>query len=85
MNKCALKEDTLWYMQRKLFGILSWLDSEMPQKQQLYVWTSALYVLLELLPITIVFIIIIFFDVPITSGAANRFVLFFQVVETLQV
>ena len=43
-----------------------------------------LYVLLELLPITIVFVIIIFFDVPITSGAANGFVLFCQVVETLQ-
>ena len=43
-----------------------------------------LYVLLELLPITIVFVII-FFDVPITSGAANGFVLFCHVVETLQV
>ena len=43
-----------------------------------------LYVLLELLPITIVFVIIIFFDVPITSGAANGFVLFCQVIDTLQ-
>jgi predicted outer membrane repeat protein len=43
-----------------------------------------LYILLELLPITFVFVIIIFFDVPITSGAANGFVLFCQVIDTLQ-
>lgn len=44
-----------------------------------------LYIILELLPITIVFILIILFDVPFTSGAANGFVLFCQVIDTLQV
>ena len=44
-----------------------------------------LYILLELLPITIIFVIIILFDVPVTSGSANGFVLFCQVIDTLQV
>ena len=44
-----------------------------------------LYIILELLPITIIFIFIILFDIPFTSGAANGFVLFCQVIDTLQV
>ena len=44
-----------------------------------------LYILFELLPITVMFVIIIFFDVPFTSGAANGFLLFSQVIDTLQV
>ena len=44
-----------------------------------------LYILLELLPITLTFIIIITFDVPFTSGAANGFLLFSQVISTLQI
>ena len=44
-----------------------------------------IYVLLELLPITVMFVIVIIFDVPFTSGAANGFLLFSQVIDTLQI
>ena len=52
-------------------------------KNENYIYGPALYIILELLPITVLFVIIILFDVPFTSGAA--FVLFCQVIETLQV
>ena len=42
-----------------------------------------LYVITEILPITILFIILIVFDVNLTSGAANGFIFFAQVVTVM--
>ena len=44
-----------------------------------------MYIAMELLPITLLFVIILVFDIPFTSGAANGFLLFSQVIETLQI
>ena len=43
-----------------------------------------LYILSEIVPVTIVFLVIIFFNVPFTSGLVHGFIFYCQVVEALQ-
>ena len=44
-----------------------------------------LYILSEIVPVTIVFLVIIFFNIPFTSGLFHGFIFYCQVVEALQV
>ena len=43
------------------------------------------YILSELVPLTILFVVIVTFNIPLTTGAANGFILFAQVVDLLWV
>lgn len=43
------------------------------------------YILSELLPLTVLFIFVIYFDVSVTSGSVNSFILFVQVLDFFQV
>ena len=43
------------------------------------------YILSELLPLTLLFIFVIYFDVSVTSGSVNSFILFAQVLDFFQV
>lgn len=47
-------------------------------------WGFLLYILSEILPVSILFIIVIVFNIPFTSGAVNGALFFFQVVNTMQ-
>ncbi len=48
-------------------------------------WGWLFYILSEIVPVTIIFLVIIFFNIPFTSGLVNGFIFYCQVVETLQV
>lgn len=43
------------------------------------------YILSELFPITVVYVIVIVFNISFTSGSANAFIFFSQVIDTLEV
>ena len=43
------------------------------------------YILSELFPITVVYIIVVVFNISFTSGSANAFIFFSQVIDTLEV
>ena len=45
----------------------------------------ALYITSELLPLTILFLVVIFFDISFTSGAASGFIFFAQVTDSLSI
>ena len=61
------------------------LDFRCKENNGLCNWGWLLYILSELLPVTLVFIVIIFFNISFTSGLVNGFILYAQVVEWLHV
>ena len=48
-------------------------------------WGLLFYILSVIVPVTILFLVIIFFNIPFTSGLVNGFIFYCQVVETLQI
>ena len=44
-----------------------------------------LYIVLEILPITVFFVVVLVFNVRFTSGAINGFIVFAQIIETLNI
>ena len=48
-------------------------------------WGWAFYILSELIPITIIFLVVIFFNISFTSGPLNGVVFFMQVVDTMKI
>ena len=48
-------------------------------------WGIVLYILSEIVPATILFLIVILFDIKLTSGALNAFIFYTQIFETLKI
>ena len=48
-------------------------------------WGIVLYILSEIVPVTILFLLVILFDIKLTSGALNAFIFYTQIFETLQI
>ena len=48
-------------------------------------WEIVLYFISEIVPVTILFVIVILFDIKLTSGALNPFIFYTQIFETLKI
>ena len=48
-------------------------------------WGVLFYILSEIVPVTIIFLIVMFFNIPFTSGSLNGFIFYTQVVEAFNI
>ena len=48
-------------------------------------WGIVLYILSEIVPVTILFLLVILFDIKLASGTLNAFIFYTQIFETLQI
>ena len=55
------------------------------KKEKYCSWGIVLYILSEIVPVTILFLLVILFDIKLTSGALNAFIFYTQIFETLQI
>ena len=55
------------------------------KSDELCKWGVLFYILSEIVPVTIIFLIVMFFNVPFTSGSLNGFIFYTQVVEAFNI
>ena len=55
------------------------------KKEKYCSWGIVLYILSEIVPVTILFLLVILFDIKLASGVLNAFIFYTQIFETLQI